>query len=102
MAFFLVAFMSLVIVAVVVLASEIDINQARRIESQVAREATRIRRKTLRGWSVERVARRYPEISIEQIHRVQREMARNIAAEQEIRLLQTLWSMTSAGAEYNQ
>jgi hypothetical protein len=94
------ALISIVVLGLVVLMSDIDLNQTRRIESQVRRDTRRIRTKTLRGWSAARVSERYPAIPVEQIHRVRRQMARHIAADQEIRLLKTLWSMDGAEAEF--
>ncbi len=99
MYFFLGAVLSLIVVALVVLAVDVNMTNTRRIEAQVARDTARIRKKTLRGWSAQRVAGRYPELPIEQIHRVRREMARTIAADQEIRMLETLWSMDVAEAD---
>ncbi len=101
MFFFLGAVLALIVVALVLLVVDTNMTLTRRIETQVARDTARIRRKTLRGWSAQRVARRYPELPIEQIHRVRREMARTIAADQEVRLLQTLWSMDIAEAEFD-
>lgn len=100
MGLFLAAVLSIVVLGLVLLMSDINLNQTRRIESQVRRDTRRVRSKTLRGWSAARIARRYPAIPIEQIHRVRREMARHIAADQEIRLLKTLWSMNVAEADF--
>lgn len=100
MGLFVAAVLSIVVLGLVLLMSDVNLNQTRRIESQVRRDAGRIRSKTLRGWSATRIANRYPAIPIEQIHRVRREMARHIAAGQEIRLLETLWSMNVAEAEF--
>jgi hypothetical protein len=97
---FIAAVLSIVVLALVLLLSDFDLNQTRRIELQVRRDAGRIRSKTLRGWSAARIAGRYPSIPIEQIHRVRRDMARHIAADQEIRLLKTLWSMKVAEADF--
>jgi hypothetical protein len=97
---FIAALLSIVVLGLVLLMSDVDLNQTRRIESQVRRDTTRIRSKTLRGWSAARIAARYPEIPIEQVHRIRRQMARHIAADQEIRLLKTLWSMNVAEAEF--
>ncbi len=87
-------FVSLVILAVVLLTTDVNITQTRRIEAQVARERARVRTKTLKGWSVERIASRYPDVAVEQITLVRREVARSIAAEREIRLLKSLWSLS--------
>ncbi len=99
MGLFLGAVLSVLIVGVVLLAVDVNMNHTRRIESQVARDTVRIRRKTLHGWSADRIAARYERIPLEQIRRVRREMARSIAADQEIRLLQILWSMNVAEYE---
>lgn len=100
MALFVGAVLSLIVLGLVVLVSDVNLNQTRRIEAQVRRDSTRIHRKTLRGWSAARVARRYPDIPIEHINRVRRQMARHIAADQEVRLLKTLWSMNVAEADF--
>ncbi|NNC91047.1 MAG: hypothetical protein HKN80_01005 [Acidimicrobiia bacterium] len=100
MGLFLAALLSVIVVGLVLLLSDFNLNQTRRIELQVRRDNGRIRARTLRRWSAARIARRYPNIPIEQIHRVRREMARHIAADQEVRLLETLWSMDVAEAEF--
>jgi hypothetical protein len=100
MGFFLAALLSLIVVGVVLLAVDVNMTHTRRIETQVARDAARIRRKTLQGWSAERIVRRYPKLAIEHVWRVRSEMARHIAADQEVRLLRTLWSMKAAEVEY--
>jgi len=101
MGFFLAAVLSLAVVAVVLLTIDVNMTPARRIEAQVARDTTRIRRRTLQGWSAHRIAARHPKIPIEHIRRVRRDMARNLAADQEIRFLQELWSMNPAETEYD-
>ncbi len=100
MALLLGAFIALVVLMLVLLLCDFDVSQTRRIEAQVARDAIRIRKRTLRGWSADRIAARYPDVPMEQIRRVRREMARSIAATQEIRLLETLWSLEVTEAEY--
>ena len=100
MGLFLGAVIAMCIAGVVVLAVDLDLNQARRIQSEVARDTARIRRKTLSGWSADRIAARYPHLALEHIRRVRRDMARNIAADQEIRLLEKLWSMSTSEAEF--
>ena len=101
MGFFLAAFLSLAVLALVLLTVDVNTTPARRIEAQVARDTTRIRRKTLQGWSAHRIAARYPRIPIEHVRRVRRDMARSLAADQEIRFLQELWSMNVAETEYD-
>jgi hypothetical protein len=96
---FVAALLSIIVLGLVLLTSDVDLNQTRRIEAQVRRDTGRIRSKTMRGWSAARISRKYPDVPIEQIHRVRREMARHIAADQEIRMLKTLWSMNVAEAE---
>lgn len=100
MGLFVTAVLSILVLGLVVLMSDLNLNQTRRIESQVRRDTRRIRSKTLRGWSATRISNRYPAIPIEQIHRVRRAMARHLAADQEIRLLKTLWSMNIAEADF--
>jgi hypothetical protein len=100
MGFFLAAVLSLAVLAVVLMTVDVNMTPTRRIEAQVARDTARIRRKTLQGWSAHRIAARYPKIAIEHVWRVRREMARNIAADQEIRLLQAIWSMPLVEREY--
>ena len=100
MGFFLAALLSLVIAGVVLLAVDVNMTLTRRIESQVARDASRIRRKTLRGWSAERIVKRYPKLAIEHVWRVRRQMERSIAAEQEVQFLHALWSQNAAEVEY--
>ncbi len=99
MGFFLAAFASMVVLGAVVLAVDVNMSHTRRIESQVARDAARIRRKTLKGWSADRISERYPKLAIEHVWRVRREMARHIAADQEVQLLRKLWSMKAAEVE---
>jgi hypothetical protein len=100
MGFFLGAVVAMCIAGVIVLAVDLNLNQVRRIQSEVARDTARIRRKTLSGWSADRIAARYPNIAVEHIRRVRRDMARNIAADQEIRLLEKLWTMSTSEAEF--
>ena len=100
MGFFLAALLSLIFAGMVLLAVDVNMTPTRRIEAQVARDTARIRRKTLQGWSAHRIAARYPKIAIEHAWRIRREMARNIAADQEIQFLHTLWSMDVAESEY--
>jgi hypothetical protein len=100
MGLFLGAVLSLVVLGVVLLVIDVNMTHTRRIESQVARQTAHIRRKTLKGWSADQIAERYPEMSVDQIRRVRREMDRRIQTDQEIRLLHTLWSMKVAEAEY--
>lgn len=101
MGFFLAAVLSLTVAAVVLLTVDVNITPTRRIETQVARDTARIRRKTLQGWSAHRIAARYPNIAIEHVRRIRREMERSVAADQEVRLLQELWSMKMSGTEYD-
>lgn len=100
MGFFLAALLSLIVLGMVLLAVDVNMTHTRRIETQVARDAARIRGKTLQGWSAERIAKRYPKLAIEHVWRVRREMARNVAADQEVQLLRTLWSMKASEVEY--
>ena len=95
MGLFLGAVVSLIILGMVLSAVDVNMTHARRIESQVARDSNRIHRKALKGWSADRIARRYPNIPIEHIHRVQAEMARNVTVDEEIRFLESLWSMNT-------
>lgn len=96
----LVAFGSLVVVALLLLLVDIDISQTRRIEKQVARDVRRIRTKTINGWSLERIAKRYPHIPAEQIHSVRRAMARRMAAAEEVDRLNSMWSIEIPEPDY--
>ena len=91
MAFFVAALAALVVLLLVLLLVDIDISQSRRIEKQVERDRRRIRAKTLRGWSADRIARRYPALTPEHIRVVRRQLARNVEADHEIRLLKSMW-----------
>lgn len=93
MALFLIAIGAILAVAIVLLVVDIDINQTRRIEKQVARDVKRIRAKTIKGWDAERIAERYPGIPHEQIRRVRRAMERHQSATEEVDLLKSLWSI---------
>ena len=99
MGLFLAAVLSLIVLAVVLLTIEVNMTPTRRIEEQVARDTARITRKTLQGWSAHRIAARYPKITVEHVQRVRRDMARTIAADQEVRLLESLWSMEVAESD---
>jgi len=92
------ALASLVVLLLVLLVTEIDISQSRRIEKQVARERRRIRAKTRRGWSPERIANRYPSVPAHHIELVRRSMERGIEAHDEIRLLKSMWMMDGSEA----
>jgi hypothetical protein len=94
------AFLSLAVLALVLLVVEVDITQTRRIEKQVARDVRRIRIKTIKGWPEERIAERYPHLPMEQIRAVRRAMARHMAASEEVEQLRALWSIDSPEPGY--
>jgi len=98
MALVLAALVSLVVLLLVLLVTDIDISQSRRIEKQVERERRRIRAKTLRGWSSERIAKRYPSLPYHHIESVRQRMERSIEAQDEIRLLKSMWMMDGSEA----
>ena len=93
MALFVIAIGAILTVVFVLLVVDIDINQTRRIEKQVARDVNRIRTKTIRGWDAERIANRYPRIPPEQIRRVRRAIERHQSATEEVDLLRSMWSI---------
>ena len=97
---FLLSFGSLAVLAVLLLVVDVNISQTRRIEKQVARDVRRIRIKTIKGWSAERIARRYPDLPVEQIGRVRLAMERQVEAVQEVDLLRSLWSIEIAEPDY--
>ncbi|MGI9648434.1 MAG: hypothetical protein ACR2OI_07945 [Acidimicrobiia bacterium] len=100
MGLFLIAFASVVVLAMVLVAVDVNITQTRRIEKQVERDRRRIHRKTLRGWSADRIADRYPELPIEQIRLVRREIARSLAAVEEVGRLEAIWTISIPEPEY--
>lgn len=97
MALFIAALGALVVLALVLLMVDIDISQSRRIQKQVERDRRRIRSKTLRGWSADRIARRYPSLTPHHIHAVRRQMARSVEANNEIQWLKAMWTGSETG-----
>ncbi|MBT8202521.1 MAG: hypothetical protein HKN74_05110 [Acidimicrobiia bacterium] len=93
MALALIAIGAILTVVIVLSVIDIDINQTRRIEKQVARDVNRIRAKTIKGWDAERIANRYPRIPPEHIRQVRRAMERHQSATEEVDLLRSLWSI---------
>ena len=94
----LIPFLALAIVALVILALvlsvvDVDINQTRRIERQVARDVQRIRIRIIKGWSNEQIADRYPQLPAQQISNVRHAMQRRMRASEEIDLLRSLWTL---------
>ena len=87
------------LLAVVLLVVDVDMNQTRRIEKQVDRDVRRIRVRTIKGWTVEQIAERYPGIPEEQIHAVRRAMRRRAEAAEEVDLLKSMWSIEAAEPE---
>jgi len=100
MGLFLTAFAALIILALVLLAMDINITQTRRIERQVERDHRRIHHKTLRGWSADRISTRYPDIPIEQIQLIRHHVARGRAAVEEVGLLESIWAINIPEPEY--
>lgn len=100
MALFLSAFAALTVLAMVLIAVDVNITQTRRIEKQVERDRHRVHRKTLKGWSVERISGRYPDIPIEQIRLVRRDVARSLAAVEEVGRLEAIWTINIPEPEY--
>ena len=98
----LLALGSLAALALVLLAVDVDITQTRRVERQVARDVRRIRVKTIKGWSEERIAARYPHLPIEQIRGVRHAMQRHLAAAEEVELLKSLWSIEAGEPDANE
>ena len=99
-AMFLLAFGSLVILALLLLVIDVNISQTRRIEKQVARDVRRIRIRTIKGWSAERIAARFPHLPAEQITRVRAAMKRQVEAVEELDLLRSLWSIETIEPDY--
>jgi hypothetical protein len=100
MALFLTAFAALTVLGIVLITVDVDITQTRRIEKQVERDRHRIQRKTFKGWSIERIADRYPDIPIEQIRLVRRDVARSLAAVEEVGRLEAIWTINIPEPEY--
>jgi hypothetical protein len=96
----LLAFLSLVVLALVLLLVDVDVTQTRRIEKQVARDTRRIRIRTIKGWSEERIAERYPNVPLEQIRGVRRAMRRHLMASEEVEQLRALWSIDIPEPDY--
>lgn len=100
MGLFLTAFAALTVLALVLIGVDVNITQTRRIEQQVERDRRRINSKILKGWSDDRIAERYPDIPIEQIHLVRAEVERGMAAMEEVGLLEAIWAINIPEPEY--
>ena len=98
--FLLLAIGALIVLAVVLAFVDVDISQSRRIERQVARDVQRIRIKTIKGWSGEQIAERYPHLPAEQIARVRQAMQRHLRASEEVNRLEALWTINIPEPDY--
>ncbi len=90
------ALVSVIVLLLVLMTTDLNISQSRRIEKQVERDRRRIRTKTLQGWSPERIAKRYPSLAPDHIRQVRRQVARHLEASQEVQVLKTLWEASES------